>query len=1027
MRKKIKYLVTFIFFNVIFICNVNADLWGSSGIPLPCTDCDGGGSKNGVGNVVLATAYRVSLVDQSGHMVPGTHAVDYWPVSDDRNYDGHRGLGWRCVGVNESGTGCYWISGAPHHYQTKAPKTDPSSSGGIVRSFLEMGTDNKWEWLIAEEGSSDEKTRKWTAYSGRYGDTQHSNNIARSALEIMDKYFHGEGCNDANNKAVEIAQHFLDDMGYGKILEDAKLDNLYFVVEPIQSLSNSVDGGYVGTAAELARAGYTTKYKWAYPRVSYLHPVVYVYDETPGTVIAGVNACTGLSATDFTAERAADPTNCVGAYIFDLRLICANDECITEADNLVANSPYMSITDIKNKVKEMSDKYNLPTYSLYFDGLVPGLEKVSVGNSIVLDAFGLPATGASLCHESINCTDLAQKLYYCYYLGNHYGPDNQYLGPNCKVDHDLYEDYIEKMQNDLFPSAGDMLITSVWQASHSAGPKCDDPIVIDDDCPSTLPNLICGTPFKFQDNTTKPNSCWKAGIAYSKDGINVSSVENTTTKSDASCIACNCTGSHSCRTYCQETVEFKFPEAPEKTKAGQVFKWGIEEDKNSNVFGTMKVTKKCTAKSSKNTDCMYHSSCATHTHCEGTGCGEDGDSCCNVDRTDNAVDENLTGITTDTITAESWANKVKTEIELLYEEPTNDTLYPSPNPKIVIDTSNIVSSGEYTGVTCDSKDCKNDTEKSMSNTYTFVYQEDLDWYSYKVNNSLKNKPNVTGDDGYYYHIGYGLPTAFTTPSGVYGTNTTSTGEPKLIARIKNIGTQKKNESGNDIEGYRYDDLLVEINGEKAIDYTCYFEIYNELYDYECCDEAGNKYADAPDYCPDSCSDDEPDGKRKGIDVVFRTIELMGGATDADRDRAFPGRLGSGRTARTNWKELYDDTTELHKVLDSSVYSKEPQYEIKLTVANIQKIRQFNKAAKSAGIDPYTEMNESSGSGSTGFICYDSGSGDQYKYCASHFLTSLTRIDPINPENNLKGICIDEGGSDASGRAAYFKTTGCHQS
>lgn len=693
---------------------------------------------------------------------------------------------------------------------------------------------------------------------------------------------------------------------------------------------------------------------------------------------------------------------------------CASDD---ELKDFLNNGPGAS--NLQTLIEKFELKYvSDPTVKIkYLTPTISGIDdRLSRMNEFVINLFEVPKGDniAEACYTEMNCNDIANNIYQCYKRGKNNGKA-KYNGLDIDVDLGTkcsshgYDDpeYVNKLK-ELATIYGldydtSMLNKTVYSSVGKTKPSCGSGDPIPPECKVSVPPISCGNKFTFKDASDK-DKCWGVGIAYQTDsGATATSLEQVTEKDDASCVKHGCSGSHECKTYCYEEVEFDFPSSPSQTtKAGQVFKWGVDDtDKSKNVFGTMTVTKKCTS-NSKGNDCTYHSSCVWHCH---KSCRLGG--CCSG-KTDYASGEK--GFKPDSFTAADWKDDVETEVKLIYKEPTSTEL--SQEQNLILKWKED-DGGSYSPGTCTNSDCSNDGIHSMSNTYEFLYPEELNWSSYKVDNSLK--ANVS-DTNYYYHIGYGLPTAFTTPTGTYG----PTGTGELTARITNIGAKQKMESG-----YRYDKL---INGDD-IDYSCEFKIYNQLYDYECCDEAGNLKPGAPSYCDPNCKDGTPENKRKGIDVVFRTIELMGGATDEDRDRAFPGKVGSGRTARTNWYDLYSEINELYKVLDGSVYSKDPQYEIKLTVKAIQNIRKENKAAKSAGIDPYTEMNEvlvTPGPGNTGFICYDSGSGEQYKYCASSFLSSLTSIDP-NPENNLKGTCIDEGGSDTSGRAAYFKTTGCHQS
>lgn len=643
----------------------------------------------------------------------------------------------------------------------------------------------------------------------------------------------------------------------------------------------------------------------------------------------------------------------------------------------------------KFELKFVSDssvkiKYNTPVISSISDSF-------SRMSEFIIKAFGLPKEENidEACYEEMDCNTIAKNIFYCYKKGKSIGVDGIDLGINCSANSSEYETLLKELASYYGLNYDTSLLNeTIYKSVGKTNPSCGNND-ISDECKTNIPPISCGNKFTFKDASDK-DKCWSQGIAYKTDsGTTATSLEQETEHDDASCVRHGCSGSHTCKTYCYEEVEFRFPDAPGTTKAGQVFKWGTDGSAKPMVFGTMTITKKCTS-NSKGNDCRYHSSCEWHCH---KSCKKGG--CCSG-ATDNAI--NLKGFKPKSFDYNDWKD-VETKVELIYQEPTDSSL--SRTEELI--TQHKGGTGSYNPPVCTSEnsDCTNDPIHTMTNEYEFLYPEELNWSSYKVDNSLQS--NIT-DKNYYYHIGYGLPTAFTTPDGKYGPDNGEKGQ--LTARITNIGAKQTMESGN-----RYDKL---VDGTD-IEYSCEFEIHNELYDYECYDESGNLRPGHPDYC-DPSPDDDPKGKRKGIDVVFRTIELMGGATDEDRNRAFPGKTGGGRFTGSNWMDLYNNVTDLHKVLDGSVYSKDPQYEIKLTVSSIQKIRQYNKSVKSAGIDPYTEMTENS-SGDYGFVCVDNGSGD-YKHCASNFITTMQGL-------GLTGTCLQGGGTN--GRANYYKDGGCQQS
>lgn len=170
-------------------------------------------------------------------------------------------------------------------------------------------------------------------------------------------------------------------------------------------------------------------------------------------------------------------------------------------------------------------------------------------------------------------------------------------------------------------------------------------------------------------------------------------------------------------------------------------------------------------------------------------------------------------------------------------------------------------------------------------------------------------------------LGYGaLHIHFMTPSGIYGTYDNDDGKLDLtfpqftasdsLGRIHNFDREEFGSTGK-------------------FDYDCNYKVVNEII------ENGD-----PDCVGDNCEECEggncdPD-TLKGLNLIFRPISLVD---------PFPGALGDGRGAGSNWSEegdIENYITNNRGVRDSKVYyDKAPMYQITLIPALIQQVRRYN--------------------------------------------------------------------------------------
>lgn len=554
-----------------------------------------------------------------------------------------------------------------------------------------------------------------------------------------------------------------------------------------------------------------------------------------------------------------------------------------------------------------------------------------------------------------------------------------------------YDEYINFLYDHTTSSSGgkfEMLKDDVWNTElHLDGPECKAP----PNCPpNPLPTFNCGSKIEISDNGYNSNSaiareCWQSGFASTTGSISSSIVSWL---------------GDSCYIYCSEKVSIDMPDDVHNVKAGTVFKWGKNpDDINNNLFATMEVSRSCVVSASGDGSCegkyaSYH--------------------------------------------ATDFKNgPLGTKFRIQFEEPS------SPALSKIYDGLGVVyksSSGGF-GRTCLDTYCSNIGMTEMKNYYEVQYKDTLKWYSSKIDGSLTLDTSPSSlNKKFYYEIGYGLPSSFTTPDGDYNASQWH-GNGGMTALIKNLG----------VNGH-FNSMLSGPSGVPGgeIQYVCKFEIKNNLFGDDCeYDSSGHLKSGSPDEC-DPEVDSKVENNPKGIDVVFRTIELIDPTSDATALRngvkkAFPGRTGSGtRSIGSNWWEALADSSVtdnarraiIGDILDSSVYTNNAEYHIKLDVGKIQQIRKVNKNTRDSVLheDPYSKIVEYNGISDSsfndgqkylGYYCtskLDGTGKETYKFCASEFLSALKL------KGWLDGDCMNYGGDSRTTQAranALVNLNGCH--
>ena len=498
----------------------------------------------------------------------------------------------------------------------------------------------------------------------------------------------------------------------------------------------------------------------------------------------------------------------------------------------------------------------------------------------------------------------------------------------------------------------------------------------------------CGNSISIKDGSyaqaaNKQDECWKSGFAYSSQsgGFYASSLDfripaNLSSDPNTRIEACNI--------YCSQNVSIELPKST-STKAGTLLKWTISDTDNQ-LYGTLKVEKTCIVKAQNGGTCQ------------------------------GLKNFNY-------LSSSKWVNKVYTDFRMNYKEPTSGGKYDISNREMQLipqkDASgNPTTTISISKITCNNPSCSNVGQFTTSQKFDIKYKEKYEWYSFKEDNSFVEKKDIDSDKKhFYYEVGYGLPTAFTTPEDVYGEDKA---KGLLNVHITKLGYNITPSTD------RFKAAIKDKLGVEYVKYSCNFKIINELYQEECeYDEYGNPAPGSPDYCYDK--------EVKDIDVVFRTVSLLGNS-GSDKKKtvgyAFPGRSGSSRKIGRNWwsslknssgekitsdDERYDRIID---ILDSTVYSnKKPQYIIKLDSPTISDIRKQNKAIKkdnqTKNKDPYSNFDsidsDASTTGYKGYYCYDENGK---KHCSSRFLTYLAS------KKILWGYCMSSSG----GQGSYEGTT-----
>lgn len=704
----------------------------------------------------------------------------------------------------------------------------------------------------------------------------------------------------------------------------------------------------------------------------------------------------------------------------------------------VAEASKKSHVDI---IKNNQDEYKLVIDDCFTDGEL-SISKCPLLDPDFINNVGVIDESINIC-EPQECSVILANTPNV--LTSKFDPNSAYIDdPESRTLYDkaiafLFNNHEKYFKNDNITSK-ERLNYFVYKGIYNKAASCESI----PNCNPPKTNALCSDSnyFTFSDNNN--SDCLKEGIAYNN-------------KTDEGYIGGNLLiqsstdaeyGTQSDPGYCEEMVSFEFPKdaVGNPIKAGTLFKWGANDDKLSDAFGTMTVKRKCYISESVKEDPTEGSRIFTTKWVDVIGKNTYTSSGSEYyPGTNGKINPKITLHYKEAMPKgyETNASVVEKDLNVYLKSVTmkaynsdgtelndnNITYYKSDGTMITEvseDTTDLTPAAIETYKTQDPRQftcyasgkgpyrCNQISYFDMTATYQITYDDTLKWYAKKSDYgkyTTSDDENIYEDfssnkiSSEYVLLGYGLPTSFITPTNLqeskdksYGYSLQSDSSKGILyVTIKNIGTESK-------LGYHFDDLIKfnltddatseagsrEDDFKDKVVYSCGFSIYNKLFGYE------------DGLCTEDCDTDEPP---EGLDVVFRTVELID--NEDDIKKAFPGLVGNGRERGSNWNL---DNDKLINILSRDVYSAQPLYHINLTPEKISNIRNSNKEIRAKGFDPYTYMKDNT---------YSFYQSDIYKlnnvYVTSEFLTSL------KGKNWLDGTCLNHFGNNTYERSKYFAT------
>lgn len=1013
MKKSLKYLFVIVVLNFLCINIYALDMSGYGSYGTPNSTRGYGTCSGGISTMPIAYGYRVTIVDSTGKRKEGTHTHDFWSNQYSR---GSWGGVWGYTGLkyalSSSGNGTnsiLWSYGFGNTYKiiklkyyypknyaseviTSSYKDAVARSGTFLAPNIDLFNESSEETIVGETNYNGA-----TPGGGSSGSDALKNN-AGIAVQLQIKLFKIIG--DLKNNSDTLTDEEIDNMiqpfvtlinecsNSGNSLDIRNLDGYYLVIEPLIAINRS-DWSYyivVGTAKELYKMGFYSgaAIEWQYNYYSYHNPLVYYDGDSP---VVGINSCSSLSSpmSFSNVSTVLGDKGCGGVFVVDISdmgITPKDEECketastkLSSAHSIEKKNEYYETLTGYDKTTKKYDIVENDVYAKYKDKCFPNGVKPEEENYGLnmndcyqlsydyVKNVGYNSASEDLCAKP-TCEDALKTVELNFERPNPPSTTTTATTAFDKAIEYLYENYRGKFADN--PSSTDLLKYSNYSALRK-NPECGVSIpTCHTKASISCENVDVYSKFTISDNT---DCNLFDGVAYSSNGSIQSNLDRF----------------YKSNIYCRESVSFVFPGKPKETKAGRLLSWGVTTNANgvyvrkigeTNEFGKMEIKRTC--------QLDYY----------------------NKD-TDRPKD---TQINT------TWANDLHPKITLNYDDKVskktgnlevklvkfnagNETIAKeifddSSCTKVSTETDAELVSGDRAlnecikNYTCKKDDCSDAApDKSFTSIATFdiVYTDNLKWYADKTD---QYNPKIEEDtsksesgeiDNQYILMGYGMPTDLFSGSCNYnkiginasGEEDRSAGE--LSVSIENIGSK------TDIinpDKYHFDELLhmnliydedgelvngitddknkiftakdkengdtpkTNIESNRTLYYNCPFKIQNNIFGYE-----DGKIGDSI-----VCNDEA-----KGLDVVFRTIQLVDGPTVDELIKAFPGRSGEGRHIGNNWRNLSYEV--LYSILTSDIYKKEePLYHIELTPSKIKAIRQDNYELKNTyNLDPYTNM------------------------------------------------------------------------
>jgi len=1075
------------------INNINAaDITLSAGeTDLNANEGTGGTAKT---NTPIAYGYRVTFIDPSNGNKKIGKTVDYWGqgkmVSDNKcAIDGYicdsSKFGWDFISSYSNYADPSSTSIKYRYYDYKYNKTESITSNekdhlgkySLKNSSKDFLIPKYRSYLVTKTGCTNLSSN--ILISAKINDSCHNNNYVKFAYESL-KMAAANTDYDTYAKLISDA-NVVDATGKTSAQVVSAAQKYVMIVEPLtairvnegdsRTLTNPI---YIGSMYELYMMGAITATGggWTYDRYSYINAKMYnkqavggvaaCSDGTSGGKIAnlGKGGCSGVFTVKIADLFPCSPTvNSLFKSYKEKKINASSyDSSVQEACTKagIANCDWLKVVDEKN-----------PSYKKY------GVNPESVTSCDKPSCNAVAKVNSKNFSKSSDFKSFMSGL--GYKLGSLTNADAYYSSPqlinsnenlcaatvcntllntikSSKSNVDAKIEALNKITGERYA-----LLNKTILEETGYEPYCDgiEKCIVNPITPSCN---ATNSKFTFKDavKSSANINCDLSKIAYnSANGEDVipNSVQTSVDKT------------YGKNGYCREEVSFEFPTDVEKVTGGTIMKWGLDGSKGNAKFGTMKVKRTCYIDSANlptdksftiksNWANVIGSSLDTPTNPGKINprvalyyrdAVADDSRAYKIDG--KTMSTYLTRVTMSVIGGKDKGKETKPDTSISVYDKSGNFVASESTP-----FENINNKTNYREFKCGSN-CSTIYRVEMEAEYEIDYTNELNWYSDSSDNFKKKTEKDVKDakgniEAKYVSIGYGLPTTFLTPTSFdtwYGESSDKS-SGYMYVDLSQVGT--KNSDGTyhfDRYTKYYVDGAYKYGEEKGkgshIKYSCDYSIENILYDYE-------KTKDNVSPKPDCTITPEKticgvNRTPNGIDVVFRTVELVKDETEIDK--AFPGRSGSGRTIGLNWN-IDTDNKIISKVLDEKIYEEKPKYEIKLTSALIQKIRKNNKKNSYTSLEKY-EFNNYSVNINNALVSevydkcllgdkqacrsysyfktkYNEISKDVnstlnygYTYAASEFISKYIK------KGNLTGTCAGE--SDTSKRAEkYSKTYGC---